>query len=164
MWQWPIFVDLFVAGGFSVILMKRTTAKNILSAFDGGASLSGAAVLFLLVGCGGGDAHLPDRVDFNFDVKPILSDRCFTCHGPDANARQANLRLDTEAGAFAALDSDPERVAIVPGHAANSVLVERTSSTDPTFMMPPPECLLKMPLPWKLWRKWIRWWWIRPAH
>lgn len=40
---------------------------------------------------------LPDQVDFNFHIKPILSDRCFACHGPDADAREADFRLDTEA-------------------------------------------------------------------
>lgn len=43
---------------------------------------------------------LPEKIDFNFHVRPILSDRCFSCHGPDENARKANLRLDVEEGIF----------------------------------------------------------------
>ena len=58
---------------------------------------------------------LPEKVDFNFHIKPILSDRCFKCHGPDEKVREANLRLDTEEGAFALLDSAKNHYAIVPG-------------------------------------------------
>src|SRR5690348_2450316 len=56
------------------------------------------------------------KVDFNFHVKPILSDKCFACHGPDEKKRQANFRLDTEAGAFHALKSDSTHYAIVKGN------------------------------------------------
>ena len=52
-------------------------------------------------------ADLPEIVDFNFHVKPILSDRCFKCHGPDASARQAELRFDREEDAFAQLALGP---------------------------------------------------------
>ena len=48
---------------------------------------------------------LPELIDFNFHVKPILSDRCYACHGPDKNTRKAGLRLDLEENAFAALTS-----------------------------------------------------------
>lgn len=89
-------------------------------------------------------AQLPDRVDFNFHVKPILSDRCFTCHGPDDKTRKGNLRLDTEAGAFAALDSLGEHFAIVPGDLNNSLLVSRIQSEDPEEVMPPPESNLTL--------------------
>ncbi|HEX8532064.1 MAG TPA: c-type cytochrome domain-containing protein, partial [Cytophagales bacterium] len=51
------------------------------------------------------------RVDFNYHVKPILSDKCFACHGPDEKKRDSGLRLDTEAGAFAALKDDPHAFA-----------------------------------------------------
>ncbi len=58
-------------------------------------------------------AGVPDQVDFNFHVKPILSDRCFKCHGPDDRQRKAGLRLDVKDVAFGALASG--RRAIVPG-------------------------------------------------
>jgi hypothetical protein len=89
-------------------------------------------------------ATLPAQVDFNFHVKPILSDRCFACHGPDANKREGNLRLDTEAGAFAALDSLGERHAIVAGDLGSSELFGRITSKDPELMMPPPNSNLKL--------------------
>ncbi len=82
-------------------------------------------------------AVLPDQVDFNFHVKPILSDRCFACHGPDPNTREGNLRLDTEEGAFAAIDSLGERHAIVKGNLNKSMLFQRIVSKDPDEMMPP---------------------------
>ncbi len=74
-------------------------------------------------------------VDFNRDVRPILSDRCFACHGPDGEKRKAGLRLDTAEGARAVLKSG-ER-AIVPGKSKDSALFERIHSTDPDEIMPP---------------------------
>ena len=79
------------------------------------------------------------RIDFNYDVKPILSDKCFACHGPDVKKRQAEFRLDTEEGAFKALKSDAHHFAIVRGNPDESVLVKRIFSEDPLFHMPPPE-------------------------
>lgn len=82
---------------------------------------------------------LPDNIDFNLHVRPILSDRCFACHGPDQNSRKADLRLDTEEGAFSALDSLNAHFPIVPGDIGRSVVLQRMISTDPEFQMPPPE-------------------------
>jgi hypothetical protein len=82
---------------------------------------------------------LPDLVDFNFDVKPILADRCFHCHGPDAAVRESELRLDTREGAFRELAGEPGAFAIVPGDLDASVLYRRISSDDPNERMPPPE-------------------------
>lgn len=96
------------------------------------------------------------KVDFNFHVKPILSDKCFACHGPDEKKRQANFRLDTEAGAFRALASDSTHYAIVKGNADESVLIKRIFSEDPSFHMPPPESNLVLTEQEKITlRKWI---------
>src|SRR5687768_3309977 len=79
------------------------------------------------------------KIDFNYHVKPIISDKCFACHGPDEKKRQANLRLDTEEGAFKALKSDSNHFAIVKGNPEASFMVKRIFSEDPLFRMPPPE-------------------------
>src|SRR5262245_48428206 len=83
-------------------------------------------------------ADTPARatVDFNRDVRPILSDNCFLCHGPDPGTRKAKLRLDTREGALA--DSKTGGKIIVPGQASASELVQRVSSAEPTEVMPPP--------------------------
>lgn len=83
------------------------------------------------------EGNLPEQVDFNFHIKPILSDRCFACHGPDEKAREAQLRLDREGPAFAAL-KESEGFAIVPGKPGESALVHRIMSEDPDLVMPPP--------------------------
>lgn len=78
------------------------------------------------------------QVDFNREVRPILSDRCFGCHGPDANkGRKAGLRLDELAGATKKLKSGD--IAIVPGDLEKSAMVHRILSADPEEIMPPPE-------------------------
>ncbi len=87
--------------------------------------------------------HLPDQVDYNFHVKPIISDRCFACHGPDAEKRQANLRLDQPESALAKLESGVGK-AIVPHDVHKSILVDRILSNDPELQMPPPESNLQL--------------------
>lgn len=90
------------------------------------------------------EGAVPDVVDFNFHVRPILSDRCFKCHGPDANKRQADLRLDTEEGAFAALKEDPSKHVIVAGDPMQSALYARLITTDTAEVMPPPSSNLSL--------------------
>lgn len=85
-----------------------------------------------------------DTVDFNFDIRPILSDKCFKCHGPDANQRKGGLRLDTEAGAYAALKDDAQQFAIVPGDPEQSAVYQRMITVDSTEIMPPPESNLAL--------------------
>ena len=82
--------------------------------------------------------RIPDVVDFNFHIRPILSDRCFKCHGPDANQRKANLRLDTEAGLYQALKEDPNAHVIVNGDPEHSEMFQRLISEDTSIVMPPP--------------------------
>jgi hypothetical protein len=94
-------------------------------------------------------------IDFNRDVRPILSDSCFSCHGFDKAARKADLRLDTLEGATADRDGS---AAIVPGKPEKSLLIERVSSTDPDLVMPPSDSHRK-PLEKKdveILREWIR--------
>lgn len=85
---------------------------------------------------------LPEEVDFNFHVKPILSDRCYNCHGPDENTRQAGLRLDIEEEAFKKLASGEH--AFVSGKSSSSESVDRILSDDPEILMPPPESNLTL--------------------
>lgn len=81
---------------------------------------------------------LPAKVDFNFHIKPILSDRCFSCHGPDQNAVKANLQLHTSKGALQQELTSGNR-AFVAGKLKKSEAFQRITSTDPELKMPPPD-------------------------
>ncbi|MEM9986050.1 MAG: PSD1 and planctomycete cytochrome C domain-containing protein, partial [Bacteroidota bacterium] len=95
-------------------------------------------------------------LDYNVHVRPILSDKCFACHGPDASKREAGLRLDTPEGAFAALKESPGRFALVAGDPEKSELWHRIRSEDPSSVMPPPESKLKLtPQEVEMLRQWI---------
>ena len=87
--------------------------------------------------------QLPETVDFNFHIRPILSDRCFSCHGPDENTREAGLRLDQEASAFATLGESGNR-ALVKGNLARSAVWDRITQKDADMVMPPPESHLSL--------------------
>lgn len=76
-------------------------------------------------------------IDFNRDVRPILSQNCFACHGPDAEAREAGLRLDVRDAAISALESGAR--AIVPGDPGASEVLRRLTAADGAERMPPPE-------------------------
>ena len=80
----------------------------------------------------GSETPLPAKVEFNRDVRPILSDACFACHGPDKSHRKAKLRLDLREDAIAAK-------AFVPGKSAQSELITRLRTSDPDEVMPPPD-------------------------
>ncbi len=87
---------------------------------------------------------LPEIVDFNSHVKPILSDKCFACHGPDLSSQKAGLRLDIEEGARALLGDDRDHAAIVPGKLNKSHVYLKIISDDPEIVMPPPDFHLKL--------------------
>lgn len=89
------------------------------------------------------ETTLPEKVDYNLHIKPILSDRCFACHGPDKSKQQAGLRLDTPEGAYEAL-AESGKTAIIPGDLDDSELVHRILSTDPDEMMPTPKSNLTL--------------------
>ena len=87
---------------------------------------------------------LPETIDYIFDVKPILSDRCYLCHGPDEGTREAGLRLDIKENAFGAIGKDLDRYAIVPGNTDSSEMVYRITHQDPEKRMPPIESNLSL--------------------
>ncbi len=88
--------------------------------------------------------ELPKNISFNQDVKPILSDRCFKCHGPDKEKLEAGLRLDLKESAYGELPETPGKYAIKPGNLRKSELVYRILSTDPDYVMPDPKSHLDL--------------------
>src|SRR5436305_10125118 len=99
---------------------------------------------------------VPGKVDFNRDIRPILSNTCAKCHGPDEKERKGGtdgLRLDVRADAIADLGG---YAAIVPGHAEKSAVVKRIISTDIDEKMPPPDSGKKLtPREIELLKRWI---------
>jgi hypothetical protein len=85
---------------------------------------------------------MTSRVDFTRQIRPLLSDRCFRCHGPDASRRKAKLRLDVREGAFKKLEAG--WAVVKPGDPSKSELVRRITTDDTEDMMPPPESKLSL--------------------
>ncbi len=101
--------------------------------------------------------ELPDKLDYNRDVKPVLSDKCFACHGPDKAKQKAGLRLDIADAAYGELPENPGKVAIDPGSLEGSELFHRIMSNDPEYKMPSPESHLSLSAKDKaILIKWIR--------
>src|SRR4051794_37584718 len=90
------------------------------------------AVVFLWLGRSPIFAQ-PSPIDFSKQIRPLLSDHCFQCHGPDAKSREAELRLDERTSALRA-----EKPVIVPGQSVSSELWKRIVAEDPDVVMPPP--------------------------
>ena len=76
------------------------------------------------------------KLDFNRDIRPILAEHCFACHGPDEKKREADLRLDTRAGLFSEIN---DIIPVVPGRPDQSEIILRITSADRDEVMPPPK-------------------------
>lgn len=96
-----------------------------------------------------GEGTIPENISYNFHIRPILSDKCFTCHGPDANKRKAGLRLDRQEDAYKALQENPDFHAVVPGEPDKSMAFLRITATDTSQLMPPPTSNLSLS-PWQI--------------
>ncbi|MCF6314472.1 MAG: PSD1 and planctomycete cytochrome C domain-containing protein [Verrucomicrobiales bacterium] len=93
------------------------------------------------------------KIEFNRDIRPILSETCFRCHGPDKESREADLRLDLPDAAYADVDG---HIAIVPGDLKNSLAWQRIITSDDDELMPPPDSHLKIkPEEKALIKRWI---------
>jgi len=120
-----------------------------------------ASIVFAVPACFNNDdssAALPDKVSYNFNIRPIFSDKCFKCHGPDGAQRQAGLRLDIADSAFRPLRETPGGFALVAGKPELSEVYKRVSSKDTSFQMPPVDSHLGMLSDYevRLIRKWIQ--------
>ena len=97
-------------------------------------------------------------ISYNHDIRPILSDKCFSCHGPDVTKMKAGLRLDKPETALAELTKNKGHYAIVPGSPEKSELIRRIESTDPNVIMPQPESHLAKLTPEEIniFKRWIK--------
>ncbi len=132
---------------------SRFLARWTFTGARHGVALSAALLLAFLIALRGDDSAVPAQVQFNRDIRPILSDTCFHCHGPDKAKRKADLRLDLEGSAKAKIE---DHFAIVPGDPATSELIRRITAIDPKDRMPPVEAGRQLtPRQIALLRRWI---------
>src|SRR4051812_40454143 len=96
-----------------------------------------------VIGGGAFVAAAGEKLQYNRDIRPILSDRCFKCHGPDKGSRKASLRLDSREDAYAERKKSGKH-AIVPGKPDESLVCTKIFSSDPDEQMPPPESKLTL--------------------
>ncbi len=136
------------AGSDVRFAMKTRIRRNWVRAVAWCPGMLGLVAWPLLAG-----SALAAPVDFNRQIRPILSANCFACHGPDNAERKADLRLDTKEGAFADLG---DHFALVAGKPDESELVRRISSADPDDAMPPADSAKKLtPEQIELVRRWV---------
>ncbi len=123
----PTIGSAQVAVALSALLLCTSCSDSVAGAGTGSDAESGSPNRAV-------DPGAAASISFDRDIRPLLSDRCFTCHGPDANKRRANLRLDVRDAAVLVTDG---LAAIVPGDADASELVRRATADDPKERMPP---------------------------
>lgn len=116
------------------LLARRRTAGSPFSTAAGRLHFFALLAIVLIFAPALNAAAGEGKVEFNRDIRPILSDKCFKCHGPDEKNRKAKLRLDDRRVAL-------QKGAIVPGKPAESELVRRIFTSDPDDLMPPPKSL-----------------------
>ena len=109
----PIYLFSLIAG-FLLVSCSPKLPQDVLAAYE----------------------NLPEKIDYNLHVKPVLSDKCFSCHGPDKAKQKAGLRLDIQSFAYGKLPENPGKVAIDPGSLNGSELFHRIISEDPNYKMP----------------------------
>ena len=145
--------------------MDRTARRRFayLLIFSGVLLLAGRSALAF-------DKPLPATVDFNRDIRPIFSENCYACHGPDKNKRKDDLRLDTHDGLFSTHET---RHTVLPGNPQESELFKRVTAADPDVRMPDPKSNKRLSdRQIALIRKWIEqgapwkghWAYIKPAR
>ncbi len=117
--------------GLPAVAVIATTIAGGLSILKGQDHVPASTVI------DGSEAQPADLIQFNRQIRPILSENCFRCHGNDPGARQADLRLDLRDRAIAELETGG--AAITPGNSSTSKLIARITSDDDDFRMPPPE-------------------------
>src|SRR5947208_2057458 len=125
-------LGLIFAGGSFVLSLLLLIAGALLARPQ--AAIQGGAAAAPINHVKAAHSASEKPVDFNRDIRPILSDACFTCHGPEEKSRQGNLRLDIRESAFAEHNGYS---IIVPGSSATSRLYQKISSKDNAFRMPP---------------------------
>jgi hypothetical protein len=132
-WAYVLIVELsrtMQAGKKAMLEAERYAKPMVMTRFRF------SAVVALLSAVWMQQPAAPQAVDFPRDIRPILSDACFACHGPDDGLRKADLRLDTRDGLFEERD---DYAIVVPGKPESSELFRRITSVDPLRRMPPPK-------------------------
>ncbi|MFM7805098.1 MAG: DUF1549 domain-containing protein, partial [Verrucomicrobiota bacterium] len=130
--------------------VRRLAVRPVVVAVLGG----GSVALGATAATSPASAPVPARIQFNRDIRPILSEHCFSCHGPDVQKMKGGLRLDLRDAALGLAKSGKK--AIVPGDVAGSELVHRLDSADPDELMPPPEAHKPLtPVQKALLKRWI---------
>ena len=124
----PAIIGLIIVAPYSLPLFPHLL--HTMSSFTRHLCISLFLASFFVLGFTRADTPTSDSVDFGRDVRPILSDHCFACHGPDEEERMAGLRLDSADGILDAVE---------PGEVEASELIERIVTDDPDVVMPPPE-------------------------
>jgi hypothetical protein len=130
----PVLSGLAVAS--CCVTLALLSGCNSAVASNGDKAPSASEVAARLAKETAGLKPITGPIDFNEQIRPIMSEGCFACHGPDANMRKAGLRLDYAGPAEAPLPDHPNDHAIVPGHPEESDVIRRITATDPDERMP----------------------------